>query len=344
MGNQNRRSGKAVTQSKVAAKVAVSPNEERNTKPSTKQAGATPARQTPQATFSLQLSSASRAPPKNQSTPSATGVSQPTHKRTLPYKVETSYVRLPCANADVSITISNATLNQYKVVKSIYAQGPPINVISYPFQDKTYDFTTHFTQRMSTAQRKDFLAGRWVEVVVKVPAGAESIPSIIDQLAKFGPDLAQHVENLVVKVEVPALAEIVDSVLADLPASPAYLLVEKVVEEVGKFSAIARMNVVLSMPHNFNNGMHDNQLSILLPFYKLAFTRWVFRYQVPAIFLPQIASKNALDRLNALYDLALERKQNEDSRIAKATYKRESIFKPEKCSHKERCFCVGRRS
>ncbi|KAF8852280.1 hypothetical protein BDZ45DRAFT_749782 [Acephala macrosclerotiorum] len=345
MGDQNRRSGKLRTQSKVAAKVSVSANDKRNSnKPSAKQAGATDARQPSQAVSSMKPSSSTKLPAKSLSNFSATGLSHTTPKRAMPTKVETSYIRLPGANADVSITASSATLNQYKVIKSAYAEGPPTNEKSYPFQAKGYDFTAHFTHRMTTAQRKDFLAGRWVEIVVRVPAGAENPTSIIDQLAKFGPDLAQHVENLVIKLEIPTLTEIFNTNLADLPASPGYLLVEKVVEEVGKFPHIARMNVVLSMPHNFSNSMHNNQLSYILPFYKLAFTRWVFRYQVPAIFLPHLAPKDTLNRLNNLYDIALKRKQDGDIRVLDSTYKRESIFEPEKCSHKERCLCVNRRS
>ena len=178
---------------------------------------------------------------------------------------------------------------------------------------------------MLTAQRKDFLTGRWVEIVVRVPADAEGPASIINQLLLFRPDFIQHVENLVIKLDLLPLPEIINTTLAGVPSSPGCMLVENIVEEVGQFPALARMNVVLSMPENISNDTHDNQLSYVLPFYKLTFTRWILPDQTPATSLPQIASKDELKRLDQLYDMALKTKKDEDARISETTYKRESI-------------------
>lgn len=86
------------------------------------------------------------------------------------------------------------------------------------------------------------------------------------------------------------------------------------------------MNVVLSIPHAFSKGSHDLQLTYALPFYKLSFTRWVFRYQVPEI-RTQLVPHDDLDRLYGLQNMAVKREQDEEDKLANATFTSSSDVK-----------------
>ncbi|KAE8451012.1 hypothetical protein EG329_005452 [Mollisiaceae sp. DMI_Dod_QoI] len=188
--------------------------------------------------------------------------------------------------------------------------------------------TTYFPQHMSIAERQSLLADRWVEVVAKVPAGAPGPATVVDPLATLEPDFIQHVKKLVVKLELPPLSEISSTALDSLPGSSGYKLVEHIVNEIDKFPAVTHMDVVLSMPHTVSKGLHDLQLSYALPFYKLSFTRWVFKYQFPET-RPQLVPRDDLNRLDELQNMALKREQDGEDKLANATLTRKSDVKPQ---------------
>lgn len=118
MGNKNRRSG-AIISAKTL------PKENNND----------------QAEVSIPQRSAHRSQNRGQATKAATQSS----------KVETKFVRLPHANSDVTVCNTGTRFNRCKLTITTSEDGSTFKEKSYLFQDKDYDFTTHFSQQMSAA-------------------------------------------------------------------------------------------------------------------------------------------------------------------------------------------------
>ncbi|KUJ14062.1 uncharacterized protein LY89DRAFT_737059 [Mollisia scopiformis] len=231
---------------------------------------------------------------------SSSVVPEKRNKAPKPKSIQIKFVRLRSATADVTILASGATFNHVKLTNSTYADGTNQQVASYPFQTNGYDFARHFADRMSTPDRVNFLSKHWIEIVVVVGSNPSAL---LAQMYKLGPDFAHHVKNLDVKIQLPPLSQI-NTPLNLISASPGYKLVEEIAAEVDTYTALLKLNVVLSMPHTFARGMHDSQLSHVLPFYQVAFTKWTFKYQTPGMRFPDISPKGDLERLGQLNDKA----------------------------------------
>lgn len=230
-------------------------------------------------------------------------VSLPRAKRNRPPKLvssEISFFRARSATADVTISTEGVTLNKYKITTFTYSNGRIRSEVSYPFQAGKYNFIEHFANGMSSENRITFLSEHWIEIILRAEADAHATPTILAQLEKLGPDFAEHVQNLVLKVELPPLSETLKSNQGMIFSSPGYRAIQDVVHGVNGYPSLSAVNVVLSMPHSFSEGMHDLQLIYALPFYPLVFTSWTFKFQVPGIHHPKLAPKEDLKRLNQL--------------------------------------------
>ncbi|KUJ22150.1 uncharacterized protein LY89DRAFT_729618 [Mollisia scopiformis] len=291
MVDQNQRPGKVATNNKVAAE----------------SSSAAPASR-----------SAHRAP-----------LSQSAFNPGSPTKVDITYVRLPGASADITLSATGATLNKYKSTKSTYSNGLATYVKAYPFQNQGFDFVAHFMKAMSPADRVDFLAANWVEVVVELRAYFANASNVVNQLAKLGPEFTDHIKNLDIKLKLPPLAELSKMTLALLPASAGYKLIEEVVQEIFQFPAIGRMNVVLCIPHSIQDGIHDQHLSHALPFFPMSFTGWNVDIQAQGMYKPKLILREDLNSLNGLRAIEVKRKEDEELRVLNAVFVRHSIYEPE---------------
>ncbi|CZR57338.1 uncharacterized protein PAC_07227 [Phialocephala subalpina] len=224
-------------------------------------------------------------------------------------KVETSSVRAPGTNADITICATRVLRNEVNITKTTYTTGYVKRIKLCSYAPEVYNFVEEFAA-MTVEEKKSYLENRWVEVVVEIPEivagvkGSDSGNSIstnaLDQLAALGPEFDESVKNLVVRVKLPHLSNLALTTPLLLTTSLGYTLIKKVVAKVRKFHTLKKMDVLLQLCHTFNRGLDELQLGFILPFYELAFTRWSLKYSVPGMYQPDRVSKEDLGQLQRL--------------------------------------------
>jgi hypothetical protein len=224
-------------------------------------------------------------------------------KRNRPAKLvstETKFLRSRYSSADITISKEGVWFNQYKIVKSTFSNTYVKNEVSHPFQAADYDFIENFTKGFSRDQRVSFLSKNWIEIVIHAENTADDTAIILDHLAKLGDDFSDHIKNLVLKFELPPLSETVKLTEDIIFSSEGFRGMLNIVREVNTYPSITTMNVVLSLPHDFPEPMHDLQLIYALAFWPLNFTKWTFKFLVPGMHHPKLAPKEDFKRLNKL--------------------------------------------
>ncbi|KUJ22151.1 uncharacterized protein LY89DRAFT_681464 [Mollisia scopiformis] len=215
-----------------------------------------------------------------------------------------NFQRTPGARADISISATEVTRNEMKVVIQTFDDGQVETARSYPYNSTMYDLADDVSNRMPYSAKVEYLKDRWVEMQVKIPeissSVSESDSAVLEQLSSLGPDFFKLVSNLVVRLVLPALSNLAVMTPSNIVSTPGYALVERIVDEVEKFVALEKLHVVLELPHTFTRGLHELQMVYSLPFHYLSFTDWGLRYTVPSMTRSKVVSDDDLLQLRRL--------------------------------------------
>jgi hypothetical protein len=121
---------------------------------------------------------------------------------------------------------------------------------------------------MTLKEKESFFKYRIIKIVVDVPS-AFVVPSVIDQLLRFGPDFLNFVKTVAIELRLSSMAILFQTTAFDITWSPGYHLVNRVAAEVEKFSSVEELVVVLALPEVLRGLMDEQQLVYGCPFHSL---------------------------------------------------------------------------
>jgi hypothetical protein len=210
---------------------------------------------------------------------------------------EAEFRRTPGAVADMTISSFGVRRNEAKFIKTTLSNGHVSQEI--PYDNKSYRAVANLNAQIN-AIKQEFFKTRWIQLLIQVlnltfkeqedmdkdtvlnleDLGTESM--VLESMNSLE-DFSDLVTNVVVTIELPFLSNLARIDPHLMKQTPGYMLIEDIIQRIKEFKSLQKLNVVLSLPHTFERGLHELQLAFIRPFYELSFTNWVLLYKVPGM-------------------------------------------------------------